>query len=46
MQRKMNEVLILGLNFANIFITIFLTQETEERDATKQKVDKKMETRA
>ena len=46
LQRKMNEVLILGLGFVNSFIVVFFTQETEERDATKKKVDKKMETRA
>ena len=47
LQRKMNEVLLLDLKFVIIFITIFFfTQETEERDATKKKVDKKMETRA
>ena len=51
LQRKMNEVKLHWESITLLHIhlhldTFVLTQETEERDATKKKVDKKMETRA
>ena len=45
LQRKMNEVLSLWVNIFIASHSVF-TQESEQRDATKKKVDKKMETRA
>ena len=47
LQRKMNEVLTIAtLSWQFHRETSSFTQESEERDATKKKVDKKMETRA
>ena len=46
LQRKMNEVLTIATLKHFPRETFCFTQESEERDATKKKVDKKMETRA